>query len=238
MSLDVKELAEKAKVHYVIIVGEENGPAMLYNRRGEKVAEGKFFEYIKFVEKIREERKRYLIYFEHKNTLTVHNRYGDVVWEGELKELPKLHDRRFYETLPKLPKKIKECKTVLEAVKTLFKDKIVDPTSIIDVSEEVWKTKVTVENNIVRFSEKNAWVVCINFGVPDIFGDEATGLVSENFVYLLKSDIEDCFNQAQPRTIYICFDNIPPAEVKDRCRIINTFRAIAKKYGYQTVYTG
>ncbi|MCD6163871.1 MAG: hypothetical protein J7J30_00290, partial [Candidatus Odinarchaeota archaeon] len=153
-------------------------------------------------------------------------------------ELPKLYDKKFYETLPKLPKKIKECKTVLEAIKTLYKDKMVDPTSVIDISEDVWNTKVVVENNIVTFPEKHAWVVCINFGVPDIFGDETTGLVSESFVYLLKTAIEECFNQAQPKTLYVCFDNIPPAEIKDRCKILNTLRAIAKKYRYKVVHTG
>ncbi|MHA1721592.1 MAG: hypothetical protein ACTSXW_00780 [Candidatus Baldrarchaeia archaeon] len=238
ISLDVKELARKAKVHYVIIASEEEKLSMLYNRRGEKTAKGKFYDYLKFAEKIREERKRYLIYFKYKNTVSVYNKFGDIIWEGKLEDLPKLQDRKFYEKLPKLPEKVKKCKTVLEAVITLFKDKIVDPTSVIDTSEEVWSTRVIVENNIISFPEKNAWVVCINFGVPDIFGDEATGLISENFVYLLKTDIKECFNQARPKTIYLCFDNIPPAEVRDRCRILNTFRAIAKKYGYQTVYTG
>ncbi len=238
MSLDVKNLAERAKVRYVIVVNGEEGPSILYDRKGEKIAEGESFEYLKFVEKIREERKRCLVYFKHKNTLTVYNKYGDIVWEGKLEELPKLYDKKFYETLPKLPKKIKECKTVLEAIKTLYKDKIVDPTSVIDISEDVWNTKVVVENNIVTFPEKHAWVVCINFGVPDIFGDETTGLVSENFVYLLKTAIEECFNQAQPKTLYVCFDNIPPAEIKDRCKILNTLRAIAKKYKYKVVHTG
>jgi len=237
MSLDVKELAEKAKVHYIIVVNGEEEPAILYNRRGEKVAEGKFFEYVKFVEKVREEKKRCLVYFKHKNTLTVHNKYGDVIWEGKLEELPRLHSRKFYETLPRLPKKIKKCKTVLDAIITLFKDKMVNPASTIDVSEEVWNTKVIVENNVIKFPEKKAWVVCINFGVPDIFGDETTALVSENFVYLLRTAIEECFNQAQPKTIYICFDNIPPAEIKDKCKILNIFRAIAKKYKYRTVHT-
>ena len=238
ISLNVKELARKAKVHYIIVVSEKEKLSILYNRRGEKTAEGKFFEYLKFAEKIREERKRYLIYFKHKNTVAVYNKFGDIIWEGKLEDLPKLYDKKFYETLPKLPKKIKECKTVLEAIKTLYKDKMVDPTSVIDTSEDVWNTKVVVENNVVMFPEKHAWVVCINFGVPDIFGDEAIGLISENFVYLLKTDIKECFNQAQPKTIYICFDNIPPAEIKDRCKILNMFRIIAKKYGYQTVYTG
>lgn len=237
MGLDIKELARKTKVHYIIVIGDVNELSILYDKNGVKIAEGEHYEYLKFIENMKKKRKRYLICYKYKNTLTIHNKHGDVIWEGKLEELPTLQNKIFYEKLPKLAEKIKKCKTVLDAIKTIFKDKIVEPTSIIDTDEEVWKTKVIVKDNIVMFPEKNAWVACIKLGVPDRTGEEVTALISENFVYLLKTTTEECFKQAQPETIYICFDGIPPANPKDRCKVINQFRAIAKHYKYQTIDT-
>jgi len=237
MDLDFKKLARKTKVHYIIVVGDVNEPSILYDKNGKKLAEGEHFEYLKFIENIKKERKRCLIYYKYKNTVSIHNKYGDLIWEGKLEELPTLQNRAFYEKLPKLPEEIKKCKTVLDAIKTMFKDKIVEPTSIIDTDEDVWKTKVTINDNVVMFPEKNAWVACIKLGVPDRTGEEVIALISENFVYLLKTTTEECFKQAQPKTIYICFDGIPPANPKDRCKVINQFRAIAKQYKYQTIDT-
>jgi len=232
MSFDIRKLAEKAKVDYVIVaVFGELEPAMLYDKKGVKIAEGKHFEYLKFMRKAEEEEKRYALYFRKREEVIIHNRFGDEIWEGKINDLPQLNDKDFYEELPDVTEKVKNCKNILEAIKIRFKNNIIRPE--IDVNEEFWKTKIIVKDNIVFFPEKNAWILDLRFEVPDQFGEEVTARLSENVFLSQAESGEYLFEEAEPKTLYIDFYYNPPANIRDRCKILNEFRAIAKYYRYR-----
>jgi len=53
MDLNIKKLAEKTKVEYIILIGNINKPVELYDKNGNKIAACKHIptEYIKFLKK-------------------------------------------------------------------------------------------------------------------------------------------------------------------------------------------
>lgn len=233
MNLDIKNLVEKIKIDYIIAVGDLSQPTILYDKDGNKIAEGKHSEYIRYLEKAEKENKRCAIYFKKENTITIYNKYGIPIYKGKIEELPKLRDMDFSEKLPKVPEKIKGCETILEAIKTKFKNKIVDPKSITYIDPDVWETKVIVNDDVVIFPEKNAWLAYINLGTSKTSGGETVAMVSENFVYLFRHSVEKCFKEAKPKTIYISCEYYPLENVKKQCKTINDLIAIAKAYGYR-----
>jgi len=52
ISLNVKELARKAKVHYIIVVSEKEKLSILYNRRGEKLLKESFLNILNLRKKL------------------------------------------------------------------------------------------------------------------------------------------------------------------------------------------
>ena len=163
--------------------------------------------------------------------MIIHNRFGDEIWERKIDDLSKFSDKDFYEELPDVTEKVKNCKNVLEAIKIRFKNNIIG--SEIDVDEEFWRTKIIVKDNIVFFPEKNAWMLDLRFEVPDQFGGKVTARFSENVFLSQAESGKELFDEAKPNTIYIDFYYNPPANIKDRCKILNELRVIAKYYGYK-----
>lgn len=69
MNLDIRKLIEKIKTDYIIFVGDLNEPTLLYDKDGNEIAEGKHFEYIRYLEKAEKENKRCAIYFNNTTQL-------------------------------------------------------------------------------------------------------------------------------------------------------------------------